>query len=219
MQKRLTRSFPIRRPRAIVGAHPIPVERPIRNRILKVLILCLAVLVLGFLIQRAWFFLRYGSLPAEGLGAAKLDIDQGFPFPAGFPPDPGSSGKRDLTGIDSDRDGVRDDVQRWIHALYPKDVAKRNSLRQWARYFQDFLDKDFGVGIRQATTRAAFRAADCEAESFLDNQQSYNDVSYLEAKVMNTKDRTVQYLENNWKVTTEEMAGDHPYEDRPCDGF
>jgi hypothetical protein len=34
------------------------------------------------------------------------------PFP--LPPDPGEVGKQTLEGIDSDGDGVRDDVQRWI---------------------------------------------------------------------------------------------------------
>lgn len=34
--------------------------------------------------------------------------------PADFPPDPGSAGKATFAGIDSDQDGIRDDVQRHI---------------------------------------------------------------------------------------------------------
>ncbi|MDX8380534.1 MAG: hypothetical protein R8M14_00305 [Ghiorsea sp.] len=34
--------------------------------------------------------------------------------PSGLPPDPGAAGRGTLAGIDSDNDGVRDDVQRWI---------------------------------------------------------------------------------------------------------
>ena len=33
---------------------------------------------------------------------------------AGLPPDPGEAGKATIDGIDADKDGVRDDVQRWI---------------------------------------------------------------------------------------------------------
>ena len=33
---------------------------------------------------------------------------------ANLPPDPGEAGKLTIDGIDSDKDGVRDDVQRWI---------------------------------------------------------------------------------------------------------
>ena len=37
-----------------------------------------------------------------------------------LPPDPGEAGKKTIAGIDSDNDGVRDDVQRWIHFNFPK---------------------------------------------------------------------------------------------------
>jgi len=35
-------------------------------------------------------------------------------IPVVLPPDPGEAGKATLTGIDVDRDGVRDDLQRYI---------------------------------------------------------------------------------------------------------
>src|SRR5216683_231714 len=36
-----------------------------------------------------------------------------------LPPDPGAAGKATLQGIDSDGDGVRDDIQRYIALTYP----------------------------------------------------------------------------------------------------
>jgi hypothetical protein len=36
-----------------------------------------------------------------------------------LPPDPGEAGKVTLAGIDSDNDGVRDDIQRYIALTYP----------------------------------------------------------------------------------------------------
>ena len=37
---------------------------------------------------------------------------------AGLPPDPGEAGRRTLAGIDSDRDGIRDDLQRYVALTY-----------------------------------------------------------------------------------------------------
>jgi hypothetical protein len=47
-----------------------------------------------------------------------------------LPPDPGSNGKMSLQGIDSDKDGIRDDVQREIFFLAPDSQKVRMALRQ-----------------------------------------------------------------------------------------
>jgi hypothetical protein len=47
--------------------------------------------------------------------------------PIALPPDPGEAGKVTIEGIDSDGDGVRDDVQRWIALTYP-DVETLRAL-------------------------------------------------------------------------------------------
>ncbi|MFK7824117.1 MAG: hypothetical protein AB8G05_08170 [Oligoflexales bacterium] len=49
-----------------------------------------------------------------------------------LPPDPGKKGKETLFGIDSDNDGLRDDIQRWIVFNYPEEPLIRKSLRQLA---------------------------------------------------------------------------------------
>jgi head-tail adaptor len=51
-------------------------------------------------------------------------------------PDPGEEGKKTLLGIDSDKDGVRDDVQIWINQQYSKSSNINNALRQQAKYDQ-----------------------------------------------------------------------------------
>lgn len=55
--------------------------------------------------------------------------------PFSLPPDPGEAGKQTLEGIDSDRDGVRDDVQRWI-SLNITTEAVRLALRDAAAALQ-----------------------------------------------------------------------------------
>ncbi|MFZ1735945.1 MAG: hypothetical protein WAU31_03360 [Candidatus Moraniibacteriota bacterium] len=56
----------------------------------------------------------------------------------GLPPDPGEAGKATLAGIDSDGDGIRDDIQRYIARTYPGDenINVRKALRQDAEGFQ-----------------------------------------------------------------------------------
>ena len=55
-----------------------------------------------------------------------------------LPPDPGDEGKATVAGIDSDNDGVRDDVQRSIFLSY-KDPTLRSALMQQARAMQKYL--------------------------------------------------------------------------------
>jgi hypothetical protein len=48
--------------------------------------------------------------------------------PGTLPPDPGEAGKESLEGVDCDRDGVRDDIQRWIALTYPDSEKTRAAL-------------------------------------------------------------------------------------------
>jgi len=55
----------------------------------------------------------YFQESSEGLSKEQATIE------ATLPPDPGSAGRATLEGIDSDGDGVRDDIQRFIELNYP----------------------------------------------------------------------------------------------------
>lgn len=50
----------------------------------------------------------------------------------GVPPDPGPANDVTVAGIDSDNDGVRDDVERWIAQTYPSSASMRAALAQQA---------------------------------------------------------------------------------------
>ena len=56
-----------------------------------------------------------------------------------LPPDPGKAGKVTLLGIDTDGDGVRDDIQRYIYFTYPDDKKLRLGLTYYAIEFQGVL--------------------------------------------------------------------------------
>jgi hypothetical protein len=51
--------------------------------------------------------------------------------------DPGEVGRRDLLGIDSDNDGIRDDVERWIQFEAKDDSIKRKYLRSIAVIYEE----------------------------------------------------------------------------------
>lgn len=133
----------------------------------------------------------------HGLTEDQLDIDRKFNFSPDFPPDPGELGKKSIDGIDSDQDNVRDDVQRWIHAMHPNDSDKRFALRQFARFYQHSLQSGFeGEGVRKESVRLLDRVLDCKKLVYSDLFERQTDLLYLKAKVLNTFERTVRFLEN-----------------------
>ena len=80
------------------------------------------------------------SPPGASLDITITGIADPTDFDPPLPPDPGEAGKATPAGIDSDGDGVRDDVQRYILANYffasPTTVM---ALRQLASHFQSVL--------------------------------------------------------------------------------
>jgi len=69
----------------------------------------------------------YSQLPqplsTRGLPPPVTDV------PVILPPDPGEAGKATLAGIDSNNDGVRDDLEREIVYMYPQNEEVRRVLR------------------------------------------------------------------------------------------
>ena len=51
--------------------------------------------------------------------------------------DPGEEGEDTILGVDSDSDGVRDDVQRWINFESREDVNLKEVLKKLARNWQE----------------------------------------------------------------------------------
>lgn len=77
-----------------------------------------------------------------------------------LPPDPGPAGKLTIEGVDSDADGVRDDLQRWISVLYADSQRKREAMFQYARSAQrQLLAQDENEARAIATS--SLRAVDC----------------------------------------------------------
>lgn len=77
--------------------------------------------------------------------------------------DPGEAGNKTLSGIDSDKDGVRDDVQRWINEEYPlSSVPSTNrALKQNAKILQIMIQNSNIRALAKQYQDKSLEAASC----------------------------------------------------------
>jgi len=117
-----------------------------------------------------------------------------------LPPDPGEVGKQTLLGIDSDGDGVRDDIQRWIYLTYPDEEKVHLALTQYAIDYQELLAQanDSDAALHHATRMMR----DIECLSYIKGDNSYDISADLKAQILNTRERSIAYL-----TFSDNMAG------------
>ena len=119
-----------------------------------------------------------------------------------LPPNPGSEGLKSPIGIDSDDDGVRDDIQLLIAKLEPTDKDKRSAWRQMAialQYAIEFSDSRYGAGSQM---EAFSNAYDCVSALYTeDHKQFYKHMDLLESMLTNTYKRARAYVKANAAVS------------------
>ena len=121
----------------------------------------------------------------------------------GLPPDPGEAGKATLEGIDSDKDDVRDDVQRHIAITVTDSARHREALRSVAISLQR--------GLLAPTTEDAIQVAisldrsiQCLGYLGVLNQDKWKEV---EALMLNTEARLRAIDVYNDRITGQVFAG------------
>lgn len=108
----------------------------------------------------------------------------------GLPADPSDAGRQTIAGIDSDHDGVRDDLQRWIAIRFKDSEKKRAALRQLAMAIQqELLSADNPTQSIQDIARS-LKATDCVSGVFGASNAGYRAVRELQAQTFNTADRS-----------------------------
>lgn len=111
---------------------------------------------------------------------------------ANLPHDPGEAGKATLEGIDSDGDGVRDDVQRWIAMTYPDSEKTRAALTQRTKTMQQFLlDAD---NSKATYLNAVQMSEDYDCLSYINMDASYDISREHKAVFLNTYLRSKMWL-------------------------
>jgi len=130
-----------------------------------------------------------------------------------LPPDPGEAGKKTLIGIDSDGDGLRDDIQRYIYLNYPDQPNVQNALRQRSITFQKTLDPEREVGTGRALANEI--DLDLECLSYFVDEGFYEMAMKLKAEIVNTYDRAQQYLTFDKELSGGIFSGSKlPYAER-----
>jgi len=112
----------------------------------------------------------------------------------GLPPDPGEEGKLTLMGIDSDGDGLRDDIQRYIYLTYPDQTNVQNALRQLSLTFQKALNPEREAGTGRTIANEMSLDVKCLSYFVDDDEEFYEMGMKHKAEILNTYDRTRQYL-------------------------
>ena len=111
--------------------------------------------------------------------------------PDGLPPDPGEEGTQTLAGIDSDGDGVRDDVQRLIYLNY-EDEAVRSSLVSLAKAAQDAILQTTSGQNASGIRADLSRSVDCLV--IADDGIAPEALNAVIAAMVNTPDRSDAYV-------------------------
>ncbi len=143
-----------------------------------------------------------------------------LPEPAVLPPDPGEAGKTTLEGIDSDKDGVRDDIQRYIASTYPnpEDKPFRAALREYSAFQQPFMmEADDKL---KTIANAENRAEQIDCVLYLHPEDGQAGLVNLRAEYLNTESRTHAYLNADGQLSGQPISLT-PSEDLPqlCEKF
>jgi len=119
---------------------------------------------------------------------------------ANLPPDPGPAGMLTIEGIDADKDGVRDDVQRFIAETYGDSQRAVLALTGLAKLALKEVELGDSVSKEQAQTLAPeiMKAAVCFSRSVSEELINRRASELVQIKVTNTPERyeRLQKFEN-----------------------
>lgn len=122
----------------------------------------------------------------------KFIIDESMQVPM---PD-SSKNDETIAGIDSDNDGIRDDIQRWINEEFSSSMKTRLAVKQYAVLKQAELISSANKGQSIIAVKNSFHALDC-LDSIVGHQNEIKIVSELKEKLLNTKDRLYANMQAN----------------------
>jgi hypothetical protein len=118
-----------------------------------------------------------------------------------LPPDPGPAGMTTLQGIDSDQDGIRDDLQRYIGLNFPNSSKQRSALTQAAVAIQGLI---IGSGTLKGHFQQLSKALDCLDYTFMTSDAdvdggvlAQNDYMALRTLALNTPARAKAFYQSD----------------------
>ncbi len=117
-------------------------------------------------------------------------------IPEGLPEDPGEAGMATLAGIDSDDDGVRDDIEIGIAAIGFDSGEETDSVMQLAEALQAAIESDSTSedDVRSTGNQIAI-AVNCASAVF--GEDAATQILLMELLALNTEARSQAYAEFN----------------------
>ena len=117
------------------------------------------------------------------------------PVDSGLPPDPGEAGLVGLLGVDSDNDGVRDDIQRYIALTYPDSEKTQAALTEFTKGMQEELvnaeDKELSIEIAIKGNMMI------SCIKYINPENGSRIWRELRAEILNTEERSRAYIQYN----------------------
>jgi hypothetical protein len=136
-----------------------------------------------------------------------------------LPPDPGSEGRKTLEGIDSNNNGIRDDVEIAIYEYAPKpeDEGVRQALIQTSRSLQAAILAASKDDINEVLKldKSISRAVGCIMKKSPDTIKNTNELNMMQRLVANTDERAKAYIHFNGMLSGRILKGDN--DPIPCD--
>lgn len=147
--------------------------------------------------RKIWEFWK--KAPPLAFGSAKFEVKtqqiviDGDPQP----PHPGEAGKETLLGIDSDNDGVRDDVEIWINEAYAGKRYTIKALKMMARAQQ----KVFLAATKEQSIQATLEKVTAYTCALWASGDEMNLDQKIELISVNTKARVIAALKERENFT------------------
>jgi hypothetical protein len=149
------------------------------------LIVVLALFVLGVIFRSIQLFrVEKTNKQVEIIHSTKITINDVMGI--NLPPDPGEEGNKTIEGIDTNRNGIRDDVELAIFREYPNSSKTRAALLQYALVGQMILSQPFvNTSIATEVIREHGRADNCLADALVprltpESFREYKDLEKIE---------------------------------------
>lgn len=107
-----------------------------------------------------------------------------------------SQNKATLAGIDSDLDGIRDDIQIWINKEFADNPSLRNGMKQLASSLQTQILTTHDPELSNLATRNFLRSMSCMTH-LVGIDQKMRLKNKLKEKALNTRDRLKAEIKAN----------------------
>ncbi len=104
-------------------------------------------------------------------------------------PKPGFKNSLTVAGVDSDGDGIRDDVQRWINRNYYKDPNLQNALKQYARDKQRELESSDNKALSIKASHEMLKTLNCLDVFVPDTREMIKLLGRVKAVIINNGSR------------------------------